>query len=167
MNYSLTSYQENLMSLNRFINESSICKYILKIKNEEEKKDSYQYHHELWLLLMGLYHNCKEYPRYSYVLDGEKFIYDTDKKIEFYFLTGISFQSRELLLDTIRDDLLDWIPIITHLSIDARKDKDLEFGKLSQLIMNKMSKLKKKKINYYMTKGPGYEFVNYSYEDEG
>ena len=37
--YSLTSYQENLMTLNRFINESSICKYILKIKDEEERKD--------------------------------------------------------------------------------------------------------------------------------
>ena len=33
--YSLTSYEENRMTLNRFINESSICKSILKIKDEE------------------------------------------------------------------------------------------------------------------------------------
>lgn len=152
--YSLTSYQENLMTLNRFINEPFICKYILKIKDDEERKDSQQYHQELWSLLMGLYYNCKELPRYSYVLDSKHFIYNKDKKPEFYFLTGISFQSREILLDTIRDDLLDWIPPVTHLSEEARKVKDKELGKLSQLIMDEMNKLEKKKLNCYMTSDP-------------
>ena len=154
MGYSLTSYQENLMTLDRFINEPFICKYILKIKDEEEIKDSQGYHHELWSLLMGLYYNCKELPRYSYVLDSKHFIYDKDKKPEFYFLTGISFQSRELLLDTIKNDLLDWTPPVTHLFEKARKDKDKEFGKLSRLIMDEMSNLEKKKLNYYMTSDP-------------
>ena len=152
--YSLTSYQENLMTLNRLINEPFICKYILKIKDEEEKKDSQRYHQELWSLLMGLYYNCKELPRYSYVLDSKHFIYNKDKKPEFYFLTGISFQSRDLLLDTIKNDLLDWIPPVTHLFEEDRKEKDLEFGKLSQLIMDEMNKLEKKKLNFYMTIDP-------------
>ena len=159
--YSLTSYQENLMTLNRFINEPFICKYILKIKDEGERKDSYEYHHELWSLLMGLYYNCKELPRYSYVLDSEKFIYKCDKKPEFYFFTGISFQSREILLDTIRDDLLDWTPPVTHLSEEDRKVKDQEFGKLSQLIMDDMGKLEKKKLNYYMTIDPNGKKIIY------
>ena len=150
MEYSLTSYQENLMTLNRLINEPFICKYILKIKEEEEKQENYQYHNELWSLLMGLYYNCKEYPRYSYVLDSKHFIYNIDKKPEFYYLTGISFQSREILLDTIKNDLLDWVPPLTHLFEEDRKEKEIEFGKLSQLIMNEMSKLKKKKFNCYM-----------------
>ena len=154
MEYSLTSYQENLMTLNRFINEPFICKYILKIKDEEEIKDSYEYHQELWSLLMGLYYNCKGLPRYSYVLDSKHFIYDKDKKPEFYFLTGISFQSRDLLLDTIKNDLLDWTPPVTHLFEEARKDKDKEFGKLSRLIMDEMSNLEKKKLNCYMTSDP-------------
>ena len=160
--YSLTSYQENLMTLNRLINESFICKYILKIKDEEERKDSQQYHQELWSLLMGLYYNCKELPRYSYVLDSKHFIYNKDKKSEFYFLTGISFQSRELLLDTIKNELLDWVPV-THLFEEDRKEKDVEFGKLSQLIMDEMSKIKKKKLNYYMTIDPiGDKIIYYS-----
>lgn len=152
--YSLTSYEENRMTLNRFINESSICKYILKIKDEEERKYSRQYHQELGSLLMGLYYNCKEYPRYSYVLDGKHFIYNIDKKQEFYFFTGISFQSRDLLLDTIKNELLDWVQPDTHLFEEDRKEKDVEFGKLSQLIMDEMSKIKKKKLNYYMTIDP-------------
>lgn len=161
--YSLTSYQENFMTLNRLINEPFICKYILKIKDEEEKKDSQEYHHELWSLLMGLYYNCKELPRYSYVLDSKEFIYDIDKKKEFYFFTGISFQSRELLLDTIKNELLDWIPPVTHLFEEDRKEKDIEFGKLSKLIMDDMNKLEKKKFNYYMTEDPlGEKMIYYS-----
>jgi len=160
---SLISYQENLMTLNRFINEPFICKYILKIKDEEEKKDSQQYHQELWSLLMGLYYNCKELPRYSYVLDSKHFIYNKDKNPEFYFFTGISFQSRDLLLDTIKNDLLDWIPQVTHLFEEDRKEKDLEFGKLSQLIMDEMNKLEKKKLNFYMTSDPmGIKTIHFS-----
>ena len=34
----LTSYQENLMTLNRLIPEQYISKYILKLKDKEEKK---------------------------------------------------------------------------------------------------------------------------------
>lgn len=161
MEYSLTSYQVNLITLNRLINEPFICKYILKIKDQEEKKDSQQYHCELTSLLMCIYYNCKEYPRYSYVLDSEKFIYKCDKKPEFYFLTGISFQSREILLDTIKNELLDWIPPVTHLSEEDRKVKDQEFGKLSQLIMDDMGKLEKKKLNYYMTIDPNGKKIIY------
>lgn len=161
---SLTSYQENLMTLNRFINEPFICKYILKIKDEGERKDSCQYHYELWSLLMGLYYNCKELPRYSYVLDSKEFIYDSDKKTEFYFFTGISFQSRDLLLDTIKNELLDWISPVTHLFEEDRKEKDKEFGKLSKLIMDDMSKLKKKKLNCYMTKSCDNEMLIYHFE---
>ena len=161
--YSLTSYQENLMTLNRLINEPFICKYILKIKDEEEKKDSQGYHNELWSLLMGLYYNCKEYPRYSYVLDGKHFIYNIDKKLEFYYLTGISFQSREILLDTIKNDLLDWVPPLTHLFEEDKKEKDKELGKLSNLIIVEMSKLEKKKLNFYMTIDPeGKKVIHFS-----
>lgn len=162
--YSLTSYQENLMTLNRFINEPFICKSILKIKDEEERKDSQQYHQELWSLLVGLYYNCKELPRYSYVLDSKEFIYDIDKKQEFYFFTGISFQSRELLLDTIKNDLLDLIPPVTHSFEEDRKEIDAEFGKLSKLIMDDMSKLEKKKFNCYMTKSCDNEMLIYHFE---
>jgi len=163
MEYGLTSYQENLMTLNRLINEPFICKYILKIKDEEEKKDSQGYHNELWSLLMGLYYNCKEYPRYSYVLDGKHFIYNIDKKLEFYYLTGISFQSREILLDTIKNDLLDWVPPLTHLFEEDKKEKDKELGKLSNLIIVEMSKLEKKKLNFYMTIDPeGKKVIHFS-----
>jgi hypothetical protein len=177
MEYSLTSYQENLMTLNRFINESSICKYILKIKDEEERKDSQQYHQELFLLLRTVFNNSRNYSpftglinHYSYVLDDDSYIYESDRTIGFYSLTGISFQSWELLLDTIQHDEINhyilqpggdgWIQ--SSLDFDnldndskiARVKKDIMYGKLSQLIMDEMNKLEKKKLNCYMTSDP-------------
>ena len=166
--YSLTTYEENLMILNRFINESSICKYILKIKDEEERKDSQQYHKELSLLLRTVFYNSRNYSPftglinyYSYILDNDTYIYESDRNLEFYSLTGISFQSRELLLDTIRNDEINcywllpdgeggWIhnyPLFDNLSNDSRGgriEKDIMYGKLSKLITNEMSTLEKK-----------------------
>lgn len=177
--YSLTNYEENLMTLNRFINESSICKYILKIKDEEEKKDSQQFHIELSLLLRTIFIKSRNYSpftgllnHYSYVLDDDKYIYESDRIIEFYSFTGISFQSRELLLDTIQNDEInhyilqseeeggEWVqasPNFDNLDEEyniERSEKDIMYGKLSQLIMNEMSKLEKKNFNYYMVSNP-------------
>ena len=42
----ITSYQENLMTLNRLIPEQYISKYILKIKDEEEKKDNLNFNED-------------------------------------------------------------------------------------------------------------------------
>jgi hypothetical protein len=183
--YSLTSYEENLMTLNRFIDESSICKYILKIKDEEERKDSREYHKELSLLLRTLFYNSRNYSpftglinHYSYVLDDDSYIYESDRKIEFYSLTGISFQSWELLLDTIQHNEINhyilqpegdgWIqsPVnFDNLDNDsklARVKKDIMYGKLSQLIMNEMNGLEKEKLNYYMTTDPeGKSVIHY------
>ena len=66
-------------------------------------------------------------------------------------------------MDTIKNELLDWIPPVTHLFEEDRKEKDLEFGKLSQLIMDEMNKLEKKKLSCYMTSDPiGIKTIHFS-----
>tara|TARA_B100001123_G_C15314720_1_gene1025702 strand:+ start:2667 stop:3164 length:498 start_codon:yes stop_codon:yes gene_type:complete len=164
MEYGLTTYQENLMTLNRLINEPFICKYILKIKDKEEKEDNYQYHSELWSLLMGAYYHSREYSpftglinHYSYVLNNDTYIYEVDRVKDFFYLTGISFQSREILLDTLSNEYI----VRNHFGFQEeefgkdRKEKDLLYRQLSINIMNEMKKLKRKKMNYYMVKYEG------------
>ena len=145
----LTSYQENLMTLNRLIPEQYISKHILKLKDKEEKKDNLNFHSSLSNLLMELYYNSIEHSvyngelYYSYVLDSKKFVYEGDRKTYFYEYTNISYQCRGLLLDTIRCDFLDE-PLYYNLNlneddiVEDRNHKDNIFGKLSKKIMKKM-----------------------------
>ena len=93
----ITSYQENLMTLNRLIPEQYISKHILKLKDEEEKKDNLNFHSSLTNLLMELYYNSIEQSvyngdryYYSYVNDDKNFVYEGDRKKYFYEYTNIS-----------------------------------------------------------------------------
>ena len=146
----ITSYRENLMTLNRLIPEQYISKYILKLKDKEEKKDNLNFHSSLSNLLMELYYNSIELSvyngdryYYSYVVDDKKFVYEGDRKTYFYEYTNVSYQCRGLLLDTIRCDFLDE-PLCNNLNfneddiVEDRNHKDIIFGKLSKKIMNKM-----------------------------
>jgi hypothetical protein len=146
----ITSYQENLLTLNRLIQEQYISKKILKIKGEEEKKDNLNYHSSLSYLLMKLYYNSIEQSvyngdryYYSYVVDGKKLVYEGDRKTYFYEYTNVSYQCRRLLLDTIRCDFLDE-PLYNNLNfneddiVEDRNHKDNIFGELSKKIMKRM-----------------------------
>ena len=146
---SLTTYQENLMTLNRFIDENEISKHILKLKEKEEKEETKRFHIDLWTTLMDKYYKSKDYSLFTKPLnhftcfeDGKKYIYETDRVIDFYIETGISFQSRELLLATIAHEYIDcngYIPIIPPSSI--REFNDHIYGSLSCKIMNKMKSI--------------------------
>jgi hypothetical protein len=146
----ITSYQENLMTLNRLIPEQYISKYILKLKDKEEKKDNLNFHSSLTNLLMELYYNSIEQSvyngdryYYSYVNDDKNFVYEGDRKKYFYEYTNISYQCRGLLLDTIRCDFLDE-PIYNQVEfneeviVEDRNNKDNIFGTLSKKIMKKI-----------------------------
>jgi len=144
---SLTTYQENLMTLNRFINEPSLSKYILEIKEKEEKEETKRFHIVLWSTLMDKYYKSKDYSlftkplnHFSCIEDGKKYIYETDRVLDFYNETGISFQSRELLLATLSHENVDgYTPIIPPSSI--REFNDHIYGSLSCKIMDKMKSI--------------------------
>ena len=132
----LTSYQENLMTLNRLIPEQYISKYILKLKDKEEKRQ-FKFPFFISNLLMELYYNSIEQSvyngdryYYSYVVDGKKFVYEGDRKTYFYEYTNISYQCRGLLLDTIRCDFLDE-PLYNNLNFD---EDDIVEDKIIKII---------------------------------
>ena len=140
----LTTYQENLMTLNRFIDEKEISKHILNLKEDIEQEETKRFHIELWSSLMDKYYKSREYSLFTkplnhfiYFEGGRKYIYETHRVMDFYNETGISFQSRELLLATLSQENMDgYTSIIPPTSV--REINDHIYGNLSDKIMSKM-----------------------------
>ena len=85
-------------------------------KDKIEKKESLEYHVDMWELISSKYFRSFEkspytikYNYYSYVLDGGKsYKYEKDRNCDFYDYTGISYQCRDLLLSTIKDESIEF-----------------------------------------------------------
>ena len=105
---------------------------ILDEKEKIERKEALEYHIDMWELISSKYFRSFErspytmtYNYYSYVLDGGKsYKYEKDRNCEFYDYTGISYQCRDLLLTTIKDESLDFNEDITFLEKDTKKILD-------------------------------------------
>lgn len=138
------------MVVSKFIGEPSIALKILNIIKEIEKKETLDYHFERWETVAGgFFHSVERSPftgdpaPYSYVLDSEKYIYEGDRNITYFNETGISYQSRELLLATIKNESIDW-PVsfgrdidVNNLSEESKKWRvinDKMYSILSNLI---------------------------------
>ena len=96
-----------------------IKEIINKILNEKEKierKEALEYHNNRWEIISSKYFRSFErspytiqYNYYSYVLDGGRsYRYEKDRNCDFYDYTGISYQCRDLLLTTIKDESLEF-----------------------------------------------------------
>ena len=142
--YKETSSDEYiLLYLKLFINEISICKRILKLKNYLEKKEILKYHIDRWENITGEHYYTRDnhFDKFSYVLDSEEYIVKPDHRLYFYEMTGISYQVLELLYELIKilnesswdfeiDDKEDWL-----------KHDDLLYSELSKRIMNNMKNI--------------------------
>ena len=113
------------MVVSKFIGEPSITLKILNTVKEIEKKETLDYHFERWETVAGsFFHSVERSPftgdpaPYSYVLDSEKYIYEGDRNMTYFNETGISYQSRELLLATIKNESIDW-PVSFGRDIDV------------------------------------------------
>lgn len=91
------------------IGDPYLSKYIVGLVNKIEKKEALDYHIERWETISGKYFRSQELSPftgslnyYSYVLDSKDYIFEKDRNMEFYHETGISFQSRDLLLSVIK-----------------------------------------------------------------
>lgn len=81
-----------------------------------ERRESLEYHIDRWEIISSKYFRSFErspytieYNYYSYVLDGgESYKYEKDRNSDFYDYTGISYQCRDLLLSTIKDESLEF-----------------------------------------------------------
>ena len=78
---------------------------------------------------------------YSYVLNGEEYIYEEDRILDYYKETGVSFQIRGLLLDIIKNELLTWsetcdkyVDNLSDESKGMREEDDRLYSPISKLI---------------------------------
>ena len=112
-----------------------IREIVIKIVDEKERierKEALDYHIDLWEIVSSKYFrsferspNTIQYNYYSYVLNGGiNYKYEKDRNCDFYDYTGISYQCRDLLLSTIKDEILDFDEDITFLKIDTKKILD-------------------------------------------
>jgi hypothetical protein len=141
MEYGLTRDQKTYLLLLTKINEPYLCRYIIHLKNEGERIDTYNYHSERWRDIVLSYYQCLKtrYPTYSYVFNGEKFIANIDKNLEFFNKTGISYQVRELVMSLINEYKDDTIS--EEEKKLWRKEDDILYGKLAQKVKSKMKYL--------------------------
>ena len=119
---------------------------ILKDVKSIEEKETFEYHFERWETIAGsFFHSIERSPftgdpnPYSYVLDSKKYIYEKDRNMSYFHQTGVSYQCRELLLETIRNEALEfandiYIDNLTGESKEWREINDKMYGVLSQLI---------------------------------
>ena len=123
-----------------FIPINEICNEIIKIKNEEEKRETLEYHMDRWETIVGEYYYTRDNHtgKFSYVFDNTKYVIKPDHRVNFYKLTGVSYQVIELIHELIRilhenswdfeiDDKADWL-----------KYDDALYSELSKRIMIEM-----------------------------
>ena len=123
---------------------------ILDEKERIERKEALEYHNDMWELISSKYFRSFErspytmtYNYYSYVLDGGKsYKYEKDRNCEFYDYTGISYQCRDLLLTTIKDESIDFdedinIRIINKKILDEQKMSWLRYNDNIYSILSK------------------------------
>ena len=129
--------------------EKEIILKILKMIKEQEKKEILDYHYERWETIAGsFFGSIERWPSgdphpYSFVVDGKKYIYEKDRNMAYFNETGVSYQCRELLLATIKNEALEWsetfrcekdIDNLTGESKEWREINDKMYGVLSKLI---------------------------------
>lgn len=123
---------------------------ILKDVKSIEEKETFEYHFERWETIAGsFFHSIERSPftgdpnPYSYVLDSKKYIYEKDRNMAYFNETGVSYQCRELLLATIKNEALEWsetfgcekdIDNLRGESKEWREINDQMYGVLSKLI---------------------------------
>jgi len=129
-------------------------------KNSNEYKDTLEYHIERWENISSKYfrsfeiNNWDQREKYSYILDDKFYLSIPDKNLDYFIETGISFQTRDLLLDLLtynpsrHVEWSDLDPKVCYQSIfdknweKWRKEDDEKYSYLAQEIINKLKKNK-------------------------
>ncbi len=127
-----------------FIPIPEICNKIILLKNKEEESDTYNYHMKRWETIAGEHYYTRDNHggKYSYVFDNRDYIIKRDHRMDFYNMTGISYQVVELIYELIRinhenawdfdvDDKKEWL-----------KEDDSLYSELSKRIMIEMRRIK-------------------------
>ena len=146
MEFSLTKDETICLYLKYFIPIPEICYKIIKIKNDNESDETYNYHLDRWIKLAGEHYYTRDnhYDKFSYVVNSKEYIIKPDHRMNFYKMTGISYQVVELIYDLIGilndksydDGFEDYEDKKNWLKYD-----DKLYSELSRRIMDKMYKM--------------------------
>ena len=144
MEISLTKDETIYLYLKSLLPISELCYKIIKIKNDSESEETYKYHFDRWIKIAGEHYYTRDnhYDKFSYVLDSKEYIIKPDHRMNFYHMTGISYQVLELIYELIRiSNEKSW-----DFEIDDKKERlkydDKLYGELSRRIMNEMKNIK-------------------------
>ena len=104
MEYSLKKDECIRLYLKVFIPIPEICNKIILLKNDSEKSEALNYHIDRWINIAGEFYYTKDNhtDKYSYIFDNRDYIIKVDHKLDFYQITGISYQIIELIHELIR-----------------------------------------------------------------
>jgi hypothetical protein len=100
----LSSNDYILLYLKEFINEVSLCKKIINLKNKLEKAEIILYHINRWENISGeyLYMMSNHNNKFSLIFNEEDYIAIKDIRYNFYNITGISYQIVSLVQELIK-----------------------------------------------------------------
>ena len=143
MEYSLKNDEYIRLYLKVFIPIPEICNKIIKLKNDSEYKETLKYHNDIWETIAGEHYFTRDnhHNKFSYIFDNINYIVKIDHRMNFYQMTGISYQIVELIHELIR---------INHenswdFEIDEKKDwlqyDDKLYSELSKRIMIEMRRI--------------------------
>ena len=140
MEYGLTSYEQIYGILRIFINEPSICKYIMDQKKQLEDTEILEFHSKRWKDISSSYFMLRDSYEFR-IAEAQRLadIVKPDHIFTFYNLTGISHQVVDFIHDLIK--LKNPDALENTFIVDYKKwldDDDTLFANLSKQIMLQM-----------------------------
>ena len=145
MEYSLTSYEHIYGILRIFINEPSICKYIMNHKKQLEDTEILEFHYKRWKDISSSYFMLRDSYEFR-IAEAQRLadIVKPDHLFTFYNLTGISYQVVDFIHELIKlknPDALENTFIVDYK--EWLHDDDTLFSTLSKKIMLEMKAISK------------------------
>ena len=146
MEYGLTSYEHIYGILRIFINEPSICKYIMNHKKQLEDTEILEFHSKRWKDISSAYFMLRDSYEFR-IAEAQRLadIVKPDHLFTFYNLTGISYQVVDFIHELIKlknTDALENTFIVDYK--EWLEDDDKLFSKLSKQIMLQMKTISKR-----------------------
>jgi len=151
MEHSVDLKKDKLISLylSRLIPINEIRYRIIKLKKVMEEEDTLDYHEDRWASIAGSHYIARDthQNKFSYIFNDRNYVVHVDHGMDFYNLTGISYQIIDLIHELIKinkDD--DGISYLDNLSISGFKthkewlqSDDSLFSKLANLITKEIN----------------------------
>ena len=146
MEYGLTSYEQIYGILRIFINEPSICKYIMNHKKQLEDTEILEFHYKRWKDISSSYFMLRDSYEFR-IAEAQRLadIVKPDHLFTFYNLTGISYQVVDLIHELIKlknPDALENTFIVDYK--EWLEEDDTLFANLSKQIMLEMKEFSKR-----------------------